>query len=82
MYDKLLKRRQSFRMTLYYLPLKMAMTNFNEIFLCEANNGRKLEVNSSHVSQRTTLIAAAAGAALYIILYTNSVQPCIPLDVT
>jgi len=60
----------------------MAMTNFNEIFFCEANNGRKFEVNTSHVSQPTTFIAAAAGAGVCIILYTHSVQPCIPLDVT
>ena len=60
----------------------MAMTNSNEIFLCEANNGRMFEVKSSHVSHRTAFIAAAAGAAVYIILYTKSVQSSIPLDVT
>ena len=53
-----------------------------EIFLCEPNNGRKVEVNNSNVSQRNTFIATAAGAAVYIIPYTDSVQPCIPLDVT
>ena len=47
------------------------MTSFKEIFRCEEDNGRKLEVNSSHVSQRTSFIATTAGAA-FISFYTHT----------
>ena len=56
----------------------MTITKSKGIFLREANNGRKFEVKLPLLMFQNSV----AGATVYIVLYTNSVQPCIPLDVT
>jgi hypothetical protein len=56
------------------------MTNLRVIFLCETDNGRKFEVNISHVSQRIRFTAGNAGvttipsshARLYHCIHTHS----------